>query len=74
MHSNPSLGDLTLFLCPAGEDPLFIDATAPILEIVREPDVFLREATPFFGTPLKDEHLNMTVLELADYLNRVRTK
>ena len=53
---------------------MFIDATAPILEIVREPDVFLREATQFFGTPLKDEHLNMTVLELADYLNRVRTK
>jgi hypothetical protein len=63
-----------LVLIPAGEDPLFVDAHAPVLEIAREPAVFLREATQFFGTPLKDEHLNMTVLELADYLNRVRTK
>ena len=53
---------------------MFIDATAPILEIAREPDVFLREATQFFGRDLKIEHLNMTVLELADYLNRVRTQ
>ena len=74
MHSNPSLGDLMLLLVPAGEDPFNLDVNVPISDIAPDPATFLREATQFFGTPLKDEHLNMTTLELADYLNRARTK
>ena len=74
MHSNPSLADLMLLLVPAGDNPFDLDANAPVLEIASEPSAFLREATQFFGTPLRDEHLKMTVLELANYLNLARTK
>lgn len=74
MHSNPSLPDLMLLLVPAGEDPFGLDVKLPVFRIAHDPSEFLREATQLFGTTLVPEHLKMTVLELADYLNRSRTK
>ena len=63
MHSNPSLPDLMLLLVPPGEDPFTLEMKVPISAIATDTAAFLREAGQLFGTTLKLEHLNMTVLE-----------
>ena len=54
------------------EDPIFIDGTAPIVEIAREPASFIEDASKFFGILLGPQTLDMTIPELAAHIRKKR--
>jgi hypothetical protein len=48
------------------EDPLFIDGTAPLEDIVRDPDAFLRKASERFHIQMEAADLKLTIPQLAE--------
>lgn len=66
--------DIINFLFRRGEDPIFIDDTAPIEEIASDGLSFLRRASQHFGIDFGQEHLAMTVPELAAHIRSARTR
>ena len=74
MTAGSCLPDLLLLLFKPGEDPFFIDSTAPVEDIVHDGKLFINEASQFFGVQLGPEHLAMTVPQLTDFLNQNRTR
>jgi len=64
--------DLVRFLFLPGEELIFIDVTASIEEIASDPSKFLRSVSEQFGVTLGQEHLAMTVPQLAAHIRNAR--
>ena len=66
--------DIIKFLFRPGEEPIFIDETAPIGEIASDRLSFLARASQHFGIEFGQEHLAMTLPELAAHIRSARTR
>jgi hypothetical protein len=66
-------GNINLLFRP-GEKPIFIDETASIEELAADRLTFLRRASQHFGIEFGEEHLEMTVPELAVRIRSARTR
>jgi hypothetical protein len=74
MPDDEITADIINFLFRRGEDPIFIDDTAPIEEIASDGLSFLRPASQHFGIEFGQEHLVMTIPELAAYIRSTRLR
>lgn len=73
MPDDQITADIIDFLFRRGEEPIFIDETAPIEELAADTAAFLRSASQHFGIALGQEHLAMTVSMLAAHIRSART-
>jgi len=73
MPDDQITADIVDFLFRSGEDPIFIDGTAPIEDIASDTVAFLHIASQHFGIALGQEHLAMTVPQLAAHIRSART-
>jgi hypothetical protein len=73
MSDDQIVADIIDFLFRTGEEPIFIDETAPIEELAADTVTFLRSASQHFGIALGKEHLAMTVPGLAAHIRSART-
>ncbi|HEX4167692.1 MAG TPA: hypothetical protein VHZ55_19680 [Bryobacteraceae bacterium] len=64
--------DIIDILFRPGEEAIFIDETVSIEEIAHNRVKFLCSASQYFGMALRQEHLAMTVPELAAHIRSVR--
>lgn len=72
MSDEQITADIIEFLFRPGEEPIFIDETAPIEELAADTGTFLRRVSNHFGIPLGEEHLAMTVPKLSAYIRSAR--
>jgi hypothetical protein len=72
MSDDQITADIIELLFRPGEEPFFIDETAPIEEFAANTGTFLRSASHHFGITLRREHLAMTVPNLSAYIRSAR--
>ena len=72
MPDDEITADIINFLVGPGEEPIFIDKTASIEEIASDCLSFLRRAQEHFGIEFGQQHLAMTVPELAAHIRSAR--
>lgn len=72
MSDEQVTADIIEFLFLPGEEPIFIDETAPIEELAADTATFLRMASNHFGIPLGQEHLAMTLPKLSAHIRSAR--
>jgi len=73
MPDDQIAAEIINFLFRPGEEPIFMDGTAPIEDLAVDTMMFLRSASQHFGIALGQEHLAMTVPTLAAYIRRARS-
>jgi hypothetical protein len=73
MSDDQITADIIDFLFRPGQEPIFIDETAPIEELAADTVTFLRSASQHFGIALGQEHLAMTVPRLAAHIRSARS-
>jgi hypothetical protein len=73
MTDDQITADIIDFLFRPGEEPIFIDKTAPIEELAADTVTFLRNASQHFEIARGQEHLAMTVPKLAAHIRSTRT-
>jgi hypothetical protein len=74
MPDDQITADIIDLLFRPGEGPIFIDETASIEGIAANQSAFLRGASQHFGMAFEQEHLGMTLRELAAHIRNAQTR
>jgi hypothetical protein len=64
--STPEIDAIVELLFRPDEDPLFIDGTAPLEDIVRDPESFIQTASRRFGFRVEPADLKLTIPQFAE--------
>ncbi len=72
--SSPEIEAIIELLFQPNEEPLFIDGTAPLEDMVREPEAFIKRATDRFGFQVEPSCLKLTIPEFAERVRSQRTR
>jgi hypothetical protein len=68
--STPEMDAVVELIFESGEEPLFIDGSAPLEDIVREPESFMEQASARFGFQVEKADLKLTLHEFAERVKR----
>lgn len=72
--STPEIDAVVELMFESDENPLFIDDSAHLEDIVREPKSFIERASARFGFRVEKADLNLTLAQFAERVKRERRR